>query len=301
MTAPTVLRPGATRVATLEALAAFFSQAGVEDGATDSRLLLCAASGLTRVDLIRTPDLPLSAAALERLEGMAARRARGEPVSRILGRREFWGLTLALSADVLDPRPDTETVVEAVLLEFADRRDAPLRLLDLGVGSGAILCALLCEFRAATGIAVDLSAAAARQARLNLSACGHDGRAGVVVGAWAAAVRGPFDVIVSNPPYVARGAIDGLAREVRHHDPALALDGGLDGLDAYRAIAAELAALLAADGRFFLEIGAGQSASVRAILAAHGWTDTATYADLAGFARVVVGGGAGRRGETPRA
>jgi release factor glutamine methyltransferase len=221
---------------------------------------------------------------------MAGRRAAGEPVSRILARREFWGLPLMLSPEVLDPRPETETLVEAVLAEFGRERAAPLRLLDLGAGSGALLCALLTEFRAATGLAVDISAAAAAQARANLAACGLGARADVIGGSWGAALDGRFEIIVSNPPYIASAAIGGLAAEVRDHDPRLALDGGRDGLDAYRAIAPQVPRLLGPDGRFFLEVGAGQAGGVLAILAAEGLAEPATYADLAGLTRVVAGG-----------
>jgi release factor glutamine methyltransferase len=290
---PAGLRADAARAATIDAIAGLFAQAGVEDCLADARLLLCAAAGVTRSDLIRAPDAAVGAATIERLAPMVGRRVRGEPVSRILGRREFWGLPLALSPDVLDPRPDTETLVEAVLSESRQRRRAPLRILDLGVGSGAILCALLTEFPIATGIGVDVSAPAARLARANLAACGLEARARVVVGSWGAALRGGFDIVVSNPPYVARAAIRGLAREVRDHDPALSLDGGADGLDAYRAIAPALAALLGAGGRFYLEIGAGQAAAVGAILAARGLAAPATYRDLAGFTRIVAGGASG--------
>lgn len=241
--------------------------------------------------MIRAPDAAVSEGGLARLTAMVGRRAAGEPVSRILARREFWGLSLGLSPDVLDPRPDTETLVQAVLTEFARAKAAPLRVLELGVGSGAILCALLTEFAAATGIAVDVCARAAAQARANLAACGLGGRASVVVGSWAAAIDGKFDVVVCNPPYIASQAIGGLSREVRDHDPKLALDGGRDGLDAYRAIAPQLARLLGPGGRFFLEVGAGQAESVIALLAAQGLTAPATYADLAGLARVVAGQG----------
>ena len=288
------LQAGVTRGAALRALRAMLADAGVDSFAADARLLLCAADGLTRADLIREPERALSEAAIGRLAPMAARRAAREPLSRILARREFWGLPLAISPAVLDPRPDTETLVDAVVGALADRREAPLRLLDLGAGSGAILCALLTEFCAATGVAVDLSAPAAAQARANLSACGVAKRAKVVVGWWGKAVRGPFDVVVSNPPYVPSGQIGDLQREVRDHDPALALDGGLDGLDAYRAIGPELNDLLAPDGRFFLEVGAGQADSVMAILRGNGLTGLAAHADLAGVARV-VGGRAGPR------
>jgi len=283
------LRAGVTRGAALKALRTMLADAGVDSFAADARLLLCAADGLSRADLIREPERALSEAAVGRLAPMAARRAAREPLSRIFARREFWGLPLAISPAVLDPRPDTETLVEAVVGALADRREAPLRLLDLGAGSGAILCALLTEFGAATGLAVDLSAPAAAQARANLAACGFGGRAEVVVGSWGNAVRGPFDVVVSNPPYVPSGQIGDLQREVRDHDPALALDGGLDGLDAYRAIGPGLNALLAREGRFFLEAGAGQAGGVLAILRGNGLAGLATHSDLAGVARVVSG------------
>jgi release factor glutamine methyltransferase len=149
---------------------------------------------------------------------------------------------------------------------------------------------LLKEFGHATGVGVDLSAPAAAQARANLAACGLAERASIVVGSWASAVRGPFDVVVSNPPYIASGDIAGLECEVRGHDPALALDGGRDGLDAYRALGRQIGPLLGEDGRFFLEVGAGQAQDVMAILGQDGLTGLATYADLAGFARVVRGG-----------
>jgi release factor glutamine methyltransferase len=283
------LRAGVTRGAALMALRGLFAEAGIDDGAVDARLLLCAAGGLKSADLIRAPETALSEAALQRLAPMAGRRAAGEPVSRILSRREFWGLPLTISPDVLDPRPDTETLVEVVVRELAHKREAPLRILDLGAGSGAILCALLKEFGAATGIAVDLSAPAAALARANLAACGLADRSRVVVGSWGRAIRGPFDIIVSNPPYIPSGEIDGLEREVRDHDPSLALDGGPDGLDAYRAIGPQLGPLLGENGLFFLEVGVGQAGGVMAILAEYGLTKLACDADLAGLARVVRG------------
>jgi release factor glutamine methyltransferase len=284
-----MLQAGVTRGAALQALRTMLADAGVESFAADARLLLCAADGLSRADLIGEPERALSEAAVARLAPLAARRAAREPLSRILARREFWGLPLTISPAVLDPRPDTETLVEAVLGQLAHRRAEPVRILDLGVGSGAILCALLTEFGAATGVAVDLSVPAAAQARANLAACGLAARARVVVGCWGQAARGPFDVVVSNPPYIPSGEIGDLEREVRDHDPALALDGGRDGFDAYRAIGRELGALLGPDGRFFLEVGAGQADGAMAILRANGLTGMATHADLSGVARVVSG------------
>jgi release factor glutamine methyltransferase len=278
-----------TRGAALQAVRKLFTDAGVEDSAVDARLLLCAAETISAAELIRRPDLELSSASAECLAAMAMRRAAREPVSRILARREFWGLPLAISPAVLDPRPDTETIVAAVVAAFAFEREAPLRILDMGVGSGAILCALLTEFKAATGVGVDLSAEAAEQARVNLAACGLAERSTISVGGWDAAVDGRFDVAVSNPPYIPSRAVDELAPEVRDYDPRLALDGGPDGLEAYRAIAPEFAGLLAARGRFFVEVGAGQADSVMAILSAHGLRGLAGHADLAGVARVVEG------------
>jgi release factor glutamine methyltransferase len=246
---------------------------------------------LTGLDLIRDPERALDDAALAPLASMARRRIAGEPVSRILAKREFWGLPLAISPDVLDPRPDTETLVEAVMREFGGRRGEPLRILDLGVGSGAILCALLKEFGEARGIGVDLSARAAAQARENLAACGLAGRGAIVVGRWGEALGRPFDIVVSNPPYIASGEVGGLDREVRDHDPVMALDGGCDGLDAYRAIARQVGALLDEGGRFFLELGAGQSQAVKEIFARNGLMGWATYSDLTGCTRVLSGGG----------
>jgi release factor glutamine methyltransferase len=220
---------------------------------------------------------------------MAMRRAAREPVSRILARREFWGLPLAISPAVLDPRPDTETIVAAVIAAFASARAAPLRILDLGVGSGAIVCALLTEFKAATGVGIDVSPRAAEQARANLAACGLAERSTICVGGWGAAVDGRFDIVVSNPPYIPSRAVEELEPEVRDYDPRLALDGGPDGLDAYREIAPRLAGLLAANGRFFLEVGAGQAKSVMAALSQRGLVGLEGHCDLAGVVRVVGG------------
>lgn len=283
------LQPGMTRSDALKAVRRRLAGAGIDQEAVDARLLLCAAAGLKSVDLIRAPEIVLDGDALQRLAAMTTRRAAGEPVSRILSAREFWGLPLAISPDVLDPRPDTETLVEVVIKELALRRDAPLRILDLGAGSGAILCALLQEFPAARGIAVDLCPRAATKARANLAACGFADRADVVVGSWGHALRGPFDVVVANPPYIPSRDIDGLAREVRLYDPRLALDGGRDGLDAYRAIGPQLHTLLGDDGRLFVEIGVGQADDVAAILAGYGLAATPPYADMAGLTRVVAG------------
>ena len=292
---------GTTRGEALQALRAALAEAGIENPALDAQLLVAAAASLRREDLVREPDMALEENVLTRLRALAARRiAVREPVSRILGRREFWGLRLALTPDVLDPRPDTETLVEAALAAVASRRGEELRIVDLGAGSGAILCALLSEMPNATGVAVEVSPKAAVVARDNLAAQGLATRSSVVVGHWDDALAGRFDLVVSNPPYIARGEIDRLSPEVRGHDPLLALDGGADGLDAYRAIAGSLGRLLTPQGAFFLEIGATQGEAVLDILGAEGMVNLTLTRDLAGHNRVAQGrAGRGSRQQAP--
>lgn len=215
-----------------------------------------------------------------------ARRLAREPVHRILGRRAFWTLDLAISPAVLDPRPDSETLVEAALA-LAPRPCA--RVLDLGTGSGALLCALLTEWPEASGLGVDRSVEACRVARRNVEACGCGARALVVAGDWGAALAGPFDVVVSNPPYIRSDDIAGLDPEVRDHDPALALDGGADGLAAYRAIAPLAARLLAPGGLLAVEVGWTQGEDVAGLLAQAGFGEVGRRRDLGGHDRVVTG------------
>lgn len=258
-----------TAAAVLKAVTARLEAAGCVTARLDARLLLEAAAGLSHTDLIARPDTVIAAAQLERLERMLARRLTGEPVSRILGEREFYGRAFKLTRDVLDPRPDTETLVDAALplLESI----AHPRLLDIGTGSGAIIVTLLAELPGATGVATDLSPAALAVARHNAQVNGVAQRLQLVETAWARGVDGQFDLIVSNPPYIPLGGIAGLDREVREHDPHLALAGGTDGLDAYRAILPEAAGLLKPDGHLLLEFGAGQHDDVVRIARAHGF------------------------------
>ena len=283
------LQPATTRAAARSQLAARFAALGADDPQREATLLLTRVCAFRMAALVAAPDAPLGEAAA-RLAAAATRRFAGEPLSRILGRREFWSLPLAISPEVLDPRPDTETIVEAALAAFAGRRAEPLRVLDLGVGSGALLCALLSELSAAHGLGVDISQSAAAVARANVEALGFSDRAEVRVGDWAAGLAGPFDLAVANPPYVRSGDIAFLEREARVHDPRLALDGGADGLDAYRALAPQIARLLAPAGQFFVEVGFDQAAAVISIARAAGLVDLATHRDLGGIARVVSGG-----------
>ena len=194
---------------------------------------------------------------------------------------------------MLDPRAETETIVEAALSILSDRREDQLRILDLGVGSGALLCALLTEFGVARGIGVDSSADAAEVARGNLKACGLSSRSKIYVGDWTRGLDGPFDLIVSNPPYIPAADLPGLPPEVRDFDPWLALDGGSDGLAAYRRILPESSRLLASDGWLFVEVGATQAADVTAIANQHSFPGVTLYRDLAGLDRVLaIGPGA---------
>jgi release factor glutamine methyltransferase len=283
------LRETTTRAEALAMLTRAFRGVG-EEPARAAALLLRAASGLKSTDIIGTPEAALGAAA-ERVAAFAARRKAGEPLSRVLGRREFWSLSLAISPDVLDPRPETETIVEAALAKFADRRAEALRVLDLGVGSGALIAALLSELPAASGVGVDVSEGAAAVARANVDAVGLAARAEIKIGDWGAGLEGRFDLIVANPPYIRTGDIAKLTREVRDHDPRLALDGGADGLAAYRALMPDVARLIAPAGWFFLEVGADQAQDVERIAAGAGLAEMTTIADLAGIARVVAGRG----------
>lgn len=269
-------------------MAAALAAAGMESPDLDARLLLAHALGCAPGDLLARADDPVPRDAAARADGMLARRLGGEPVARILGTREFWSLELRLSPETLVPRPDTETVVEAALALVGDR-SAPLRILDLGTGTGAILAALLVELPRAEGIGVDRSEGAARTARDNLHAHGLAGRGHVTVGDWGEALRGGFDLVVSNPPYIRQVDMAGLAPEVRLHDPPLALVAGADGLSAYRAIAADLMRLLVAGGSAVLELGAGQEPQVAALVQEAGLVVPGpARADLSGVARALI-------------
>ncbi|HZU89898.1 MAG TPA: peptide chain release factor N(5)-glutamine methyltransferase [Stellaceae bacterium] len=278
--------------------AAVLSEAGFAEPRRQARRLTAAALDLTPAELLARSESPLPARALERCRAMLARLAAGEPLSRILGRREFWGLEFALSAATLDPRPDSETVVAAVRQRL-EGNGADRRFLDLGTGSGCLLLALLTEFPQALGVGVDIAAEAVATARHNALRLGLGARALFYVGDWAEALAGRFDAIVANPPYIATAALADLPRAVACFDPRRALDGGADGLAAYRALAPAVPVLLAPGGLFACEIGAGQAPAVAAILTENGLASAGFVRDLAGIERVLVaycgrGRGAGR-------
>ena len=267
--------------------AAALEAAGFEEARRPARRLVAAARGVSAAEIFAYPEAPLSAAEAAQLAAMLQRLTRHEPFSRIVGLREFWGLDFLLSADTLDPRPESEGIVEAVLARLPDRT-AAYRFLDLGTGTGCLLLALLSEFPAASGIGVDIAAGAAATARHNAQRLGLGERACFLAADWASGVNARFDAIVANPPYIATGAIAGLMPEVRDHDPPRALDGGADGLAAYRAITPDLPRLLAPAGLFVAEIGAGQADAVAEILQRSGLRLDGLLPDLAGIARIVT-------------
>jgi release factor glutamine methyltransferase len=274
------------------ALTARFRTHAIDSAELDARILVGAALRLDLTGVITAANRLVTAAEAARLEDFARRRLQGEPVARILGAKEFWGLPLQLSAATLVPRPDTETVVELALAmpRAAPHLDRRLRIADIGTGSGAILLALLSELPDAYGLGTDISVAALRTAKSNAARLGFAARADFVACDYAAALSGPFDLIVSNPPYVRSAEIMDLATEVRDHDPHRALDGGKDGLDAYRALVPEAARLLAFQGALIVEIGHDQSGELEGLMAAAGLTlERPPKADLAGIRRAVAG------------
>jgi release factor glutamine methyltransferase len=279
--------------------AAALSEAGFEEPRRLARRLTGSAFAVSAARLLAESDREVDSKDAQRLHEFLRRMVQHEPLSRIFGHREFWGLDFALSPDTLDPRPETETLVASVLARIEDR-GAPLTILDLGVGTGCVLLALLTELSAATGIGVDICAGAARTARANAAALGLAARADFIVGDWLAALDARFSVIVANPPYIATGMLGGLPRAVRDYDPVLALDGGGDGLAAYRAIAAGLAARLAPAGIFAVEIGAGQRGDVQAILAEAGLAVDGVESDLGGISRCVIASSASDVGRARR-
>ncbi len=271
----------------LDRAAARLRAAGIEGARRDARLLLAAALGVDAAQVMAYPERAMSHAQAADIEEAIACRARHEPVSRILGRREFWGLEFQITPDTLDPRPDSETLVAAVLARFSGR-DALPRILDLGTGSGCLLLALLSELRAAEGLGVDLDPAALAVARENAARLGLADRARFALGDWAVGVSGIWQVIVSNPPYIIGHEIEELSPEVAKFDPRMALDAGPDGLNSYREIIPQAVDLLAPDGVLVLEIGAGQGDAVGRLMGQSGLAVMERLRDLSGTERCLV-------------
>lgn len=266
-----------------------FADAGLPDAATDARVLVAGLLDLSSTDMVLNGERVLSVREIERIDGATERRIAREPVHRILGFREFYGLRFMLSPETLEPRPDTEVLVDAVLRHarqlFGSR---PGRILDLGTGTGAILLALLSELPGFSGVAADISAGALETARLNAQINHISERFSAVETDWFAKIEGRFDIIVSNPPYIKTDIIAELEPDVRIFDPDLALDGGTDGLDAYRAIANGAAAFLSDDGVIGLEIGYDQKQAVTDLLLTQGYTLIESVTDYGGNDRALI-------------
>lgn len=276
------------------AAAHMLREGGVQMPSLDARLLLCHATGLSHESLIVHGRALLAPEQAARLAGYLARRLKGEPVSRIRGAREFYGREFLIDPHTLDPRPDTETLIEAALGLVADEglRGSPLRLLDLGTGSGCVLLTLLAELPMAQGVGIDISQDGLRIARENARRLGLEARARFAAADWFEGLEGRFDLILANPPYIASGDIGGLAKEVAAYDPPAALDGGPDGLAAYRAIAARAAEFLSPGGHLLVEIGATQAGAVSKLFEASGLIveEDSVLFDLAAHPRCVRAG-----------
>ncbi|KAB2662786.1 peptide chain release factor N(5)-glutamine methyltransferase [Brucella tritici] len=264
--------------------------AGLDTPDLDARLLVEWATGKTRLDLISEPEQLVDSAVIETLSDALDRREKGEPVHRIMGVREFFGLPFRLSAATLEPRPDTEVLVELVIpaLEALAGKNSVLELLDMGTGTGAIVISLLHRFEHAHGIGLDMAEGALAMARINAVANGVSDRFAALKSDWFQNVSGLFHLIVSNPPYIPHEDIAELSREVRNHDPLAALDGGADGLNFYRALAQKAADHLYKDGMVAVEIGAGQFQDVEALFESAGFSLAGDASDLGGHRRAML-------------
>jgi len=282
----------------LTTAASRLAAAGIDGSRREARLLLATALGWDAARVLAHPESVLDAEAETRLELLLARRVGREPIARILGHREFWSLRFELSPSTLDPRPDSETLIETALAALPDRARA-YRVLDLGTGSGCLLLALLSELPRAWGLGVDRSVEAVATARRNAAALGLGHRAGFAVGDWATAIAGDWHAILVNPPYIASDAIACLLPEVATHEPRLALDGGRDGLGSYRALLPQIAGLLAQQGVAAIELGDGQAAAVAEIASGAGLAIHGIRYDLAGVERCLMVGRTARPGLVP--
>ena len=270
-------------------LARAFREGGLDTPDLDARLLVGHALTLDHAALVAAAERTLTAAEAHAIAALAARRLAGEPVARIIGSKEFWGLDLRLKLETLVPRPESETVVEAALAALGPgKAQRALRIADLGTGSGALLLAILSDLPAARGTGTDVSLAALECARANAAALGLADRASFLLCDYGAALAGAFDLIVSNPPYIRRGEIATLMPEVGLYDPPRALDGGPDGLDGCRAIAADASRLISPGGILVVELGAGQLAAARSLFTAAGLTALSSRSDLSGVPRALV-------------
>ncbi len=281
------MRTGATRGGEIDRAARRLKSAGIPGPRPEARLLMGYALGLAREVVFGHADRPVTPVEAKRFESAIRRRVSREPAARRRGCREFWRLRFQVTAATLIPRPETETVIEAAL-EAAGGGERAIDILDLGTGTGCLLLALLSELANARGLGVDASVEALKVAAANASALGLSDRARFRLGDWGKGLRQRFDLIVANPPYIRADEIGGLEPEVARFEPGLALSGGADGLECYRALAADIRRLMAPGARIVLEIGEGQGDGVTAILGAHGLEVTGRRADLSGIPRCLV-------------
>ncbi len=284
---PSLPGGSATAGGAVAGVAMRLAAAGIDEARREARLLVALALGVEPAVVLGFPERPIDAAAQERLNALTARRTAREPYARLAGRRQFWSLDLEISPDTLDPRPDSETLVEAALALLPDRA-APLRILDFGTGSGCLLLALLSELPNAVGIGIDILPGAVAMARRNATALGLAERAFFAAGSWGETISCLVDVIIANPPYIPSTDIETLAPEVARYEPRSALDGGMDGLRAYRELASVTRRLLAPDGIALFEVGAGQHEAVALLMGEKGLALQRVKCDLSGVARCIV-------------
>ncbi|MGV9008342.1 peptide chain release factor N(5)-glutamine methyltransferase [Brevundimonas sp.] len=288
-----------TLVTAWKAATARLKAGRIDSPSIDARLLLEVATGAGRADILTDPYRALTPEQQATLDGYVERRLKREPVSRILGKKGFWKIMLNVTPDVLSPRPDTEAILDVVMLAFAPHQ--AFTMIDLGTGSGAILLATLAERAGARGVGTDISFEALAVARDNAASLDLDGRCDFLRTEWAVGMADhSFDLVVSNPPYIPSDDIDGLDPEVRDHDPRLALDGGPDGLQAYRDLAPEILRILKPGGIFAVEIGWDQGPQVKALFEAQGFADVIVVKDLSDRDRVVTNGPDPRTNPIPK-
>lgn len=271
----------------LGATARCLADAGIAEPRREARLILGLALGLEPAAVLGWPERAVAAEAARAAEMLAARRAQGEPFSRLKGRREFWSLELALSPETLDPRPESETLVAAALADIPDRSEK-LQIIDFGTGTGCLLLALLSELPAARGLGIDAAPGAIVTAQRNAARHGFGERAVFRVQSWNSEIDESADVILANPPYIPSGEVGRLPREVLNFDPRAALDGGIDGLSAYRGLSKAIRRALKPRGRAYVEVGAGQAQQVGRIFAKSQLAIARTEQDLAGIERCLI-------------
>jgi release factor glutamine methyltransferase len=281
------MTPAVTIAAALTEASRRLGAGGIDNPRGEARLLLCHVLGFGAERVLGHPEHEIGNDALKNFWEAVSRRVRREPMSHVLGKREFWSLDFQVTPDTLDPRPDSETLVEAVLLHVTER-GRRLRVLDLGTGTGCLLLAILSEFPNATGVGIDISAPALEIAKANSVALGLDDRVEFHHAEWDAGLHGAFDIVVSNPPYIPTGELAFLEPEVALFEPRLALDGGVDGLREYRALVPVFERRLKAKGVAVIELGAGQSGSVGRLMAGEGFDVVDQCQDLGGVTRCLV-------------